>query len=73
MTLRCVLDGLILHAQLRAADPPVIVCDGDESFVLEAVEAMYYELVEATEHEQWEVEHFYRLLRRAADFRRQAA
>jgi hypothetical protein len=34
---------------------------------------VYYELVEATEHEQWEVEHFYRLLRRAADFRLQAA
>jgi len=63
----------MLDAELRTAVPPVIVCDGEESFVLEAIEAVYYELVEATEHEQWEVEHFYRLLRRAADFRRQAA
>jgi hypothetical protein len=63
----------MLHAQLSAYVPPVVVNDGDESFVLEAIEAVYYELVEATEHEQWEVEHFYRLLRRAADFRLQAA
>lgn len=73
MTLRCVLDGLMLHAELRPTALHLVVYDGDESFVLEAVEALYYELVEADECERRQVERVYRLLRRAADFRRRAA
>ena len=73
MILRCVLDDLLLPAEMRPAVPPLVVHDGDESFVLEAVEAVYYELVEATEEERVIVQHHYRLLRLAADFRRLAA
>lgn len=73
MTLRCVLDGLLLVAELRPAFPPLLVYDGDESFALEAVEAVYYELVAATEEELRCVERCYRMLRRAPDFRRLAA
>jgi hypothetical protein len=43
--------------------------DGEEAFVLEAVEALYYELVSATRDELLGLECArYRLLRRAADF-----
>jgi hypothetical protein len=73
VTLRCVLDDLLLSAELRAALPRLVVYDGDESFALEAVEALYYELVAATEEELYQVQRCYRLLRRAADFRRLAA
>lgn len=69
MTLRCVLDGLLLPAILDQGQPPLVAWDGDEAFALEAVEAMYYELVEATLEEVLELERsYYRLLRRAADF-----
>lgn len=73
MTLRCVLDDLLYGADLRNGVPPLVVYDGDESFVLEAVEATYYELVAATEDECRLIRRAYRLLRLAADFRRLAA
>lgn len=70
MTLRCLLDGLILYATLHAEPPRVVVFDGEESFSLEAVEALYYELVAATCEEVLGLERAsFRLLRRAADFR----
>ncbi len=69
MTLRCLLDGLLLPAYLDQGQPPLIAIDGDEAFALEAVEAMYYELVEATAEEVLDLERsYYRLLRRARDF-----
>jgi hypothetical protein len=67
------LDGLLLPAELRTGVPPVVVYDGDESFPLEAVEALYYELVEATDEEYRLVGRYYRLLKVAADYRRIAA
>jgi hypothetical protein len=73
VTLRCVLDDLLLPAELRAGVPPVLVFDGDESFLLEAVEALYYELVEATDDERRIVQRHYRLLKLACDYRRAAA
>jgi hypothetical protein len=70
MTLRCVLDGLLLSAQLWAGEPRLLAFDGDEAFAVEAVEAMYYELVSATAEEVLDLERArYRLLRRAPDFR----
>jgi hypothetical protein len=71
--LRCVLDGLLLRAELRAGVLPIVVYDGDEAFVLEAVEAVYYELLTATEEECAIAQRSYRLLRLADDFRRVAA
>ncbi len=69
MTLRCLLDGLLLPAELRLADPALVAHDGDESFGVEAIEAAYYELVSATEDEVLGLERAaYRLLRRAEDF-----
>ena len=69
MTLRCVLDGLILQGQVGADDPSVVAYDGHEPFVLEALEALYYELVSATADELMRLERgHYRLLRRASDF-----
>jgi hypothetical protein len=69
MTLRCVLDGLLLSAQLWAGEPRLLAFDGDEPFALEALEAVYYELVSATEEEVLDLERArYRLLRRAPDF-----
>ncbi len=73
MVLRCTIDGLLLHAELRPAFPPVVAYDGDEAFVLEIVEALYYELVAATEEERLALQRYYRLLRLAPDFRRLAA
>jgi hypothetical protein len=68
--IRCLLDGLLLDATVRA-DPPILLAfDGDEAFVMEAVEALHYELVSATREELLGLERAcYRLLRRAADFR----
>jgi hypothetical protein len=69
VTLRCLLDGLLLHAALRAEHPLVVAYDGDEAFGLEAIEALYYELVAATPQEVMGLERArYRLLRRAEDF-----
>lgn len=70
MTLRCLLDGLLLSAVVAAGHPAVEAYDGDEAFRLEAVEAVYYEVVRATRAEWLALEcAHYRLLRRAADFR----
>lgn len=69
MTLRCLLDGLLLPAHLREGFPALIAYDGEESFALEALEARYYEVVSATREEWLRLEQAqYRLLRRAEDF-----
>jgi hypothetical protein len=68
--LRCVLDGLLLHAILYPEPPTLLAFDGDEPFALEAIEALYYEVVAATREELLALERAcFRLLRRAADFR----
>jgi hypothetical protein len=67
--LRCTLDGLLLDAMLCPHTDELVAFDGDESFVMEAVEALYYELVAATSEELLGLERArYRLLRRAQDF-----
>ncbi|MFO0810695.1 MAG: hypothetical protein U0746_18865 [Gemmataceae bacterium] len=71
MTLRCVIDGLLLPADVYR-DGPVVAHDGDEAFGLEAVEAIYYEVVAATADELLEVTPRYRMLRIAPDFRKVA-
>jgi hypothetical protein len=69
VTLRCLLDGLLLPARLQGGKSPLVAYDGDESFVMEALEAVYYEVVAATVEEWLGLEQGrYRLLRRAADF-----
>lgn len=68
MTLRCILDGLLLPAEI-VTGTAVVAWDGDESFEMEALEALYYEMVEATEEELVRLERGrYRLLKRAPDF-----
>lgn len=70
MVLRCVIDGLLLPAELSSEVPALVAYDGDEGFRLEAVEAMFYELVSATWDEVLLLQRAgYRLLRTAADFR----
>jgi hypothetical protein len=49
------------------------VFDGDESFLLKPLEAIYYELVAATDVERLLIQHRYRLLRTAGDYRQVAA
>jgi hypothetical protein len=74
VTLRCILDGLLLPAYLDQGQPPLIAFDGDEGFAVEAIEAVYYELVEASEEELIDLERsYYRLLRRADDFQQMEA
>jgi hypothetical protein len=73
VVLRCVLDELLLRAEIDADTPRIVVYDGEESFLLESVEALYYELVIATDAERLMIEGRYRLLRTAADFHREAA
>jgi hypothetical protein len=74
VTLRCVIDGLLLPATLWAGRPPLLAWDGDESFGLEAVEALYYEVVSATRSELLGLERArYRLLRLANDFQQDEA
>jgi hypothetical protein len=69
VTIRCLLDGLLLYATLQTEPTTLRAFDGDESFVMEAVEALYYELVSATFEELLGLERArYRLLRRGADF-----
>ncbi len=69
MTLRCILDGLLLDAELRIDSSRLIVWDGDEPFVLEAVEALFYEIVMATREELLGLQRArYRLLFWASDF-----
>ena len=69
MILRCVLDGLLLPAELASDTPPLIAYDGDEGFRVEAVEALFYEVVSATRDELVRLQSAgYRLLRIADDF-----
>ncbi len=69
VTLRCTLDNLLLHAEILPGMGELVAFDGEEPFVMEAVEAMYYELVAATPQEVLELERArYRLLRKAPDF-----
>ena len=62
-----------IRDELGASRPVIealIAWDGEESFALDAVEAMYYEVVSATVSEWVGLERArYRLLRRADDFR----
>jgi hypothetical protein len=68
--LRCVLDGLLLPAEFSSGAPALVAYDGDEGFRLEAVEALFYELVSATWDEVRLLQRAgYRLLRTADDFR----
>jgi hypothetical protein len=72
--IRCTLDGLMLQAEMHPTRDALVVFDGDEAFVMEAVEAVFYELVSATAEELLQLERArYRLLRRAEDFRRTEA
>jgi hypothetical protein len=73
VVLRCVVDGLLMPAEMASGAARLIVFDGDESFIMEAVEALHYELVAASADERLEVLGHYRLLRTAADFRAVAA
>jgi hypothetical protein len=73
LVLRCLIDDLLLPAEIQPGADRIVVYDGDESFLLEYVEAMYYEIVAATEDERLTIQRNYRLLRTAADFRRVAA
>ena len=59
----------MLDAAVAGGGAPVTAYDGDEAFGLEAVEALYYEIVSADAEELLRLEraHF-RLLRRADDF-----
>jgi hypothetical protein len=67
--LRCVLDDLLLEAQFIPDAGKLEVFDGEESFVLEALEAVYYEVVLATKEDLIALERAgLRLLRRADDF-----
>ena len=69
MTIRCLLDGLLLDARVGAGAAPVTAYDGDEAFDLEAVEALFYEIVSAHPQELLSLEQArYRLLRVADDF-----
>jgi hypothetical protein len=69
VTIRCLLDGLLLNAIVGGREGPVTAYDGDEAFGMEAIEAAYYEIVEADADELLGLEqvHF-RLLHRADDF-----
>jgi len=67
--LRCILDGLLLPAEFASGGPPVMAYDGVEGFRLEAVEALFYELVSATGDEIVLLQRAgYRLLRISEDF-----
>jgi hypothetical protein len=68
--LRCVLDGLLLPAEVRPDTSALVAYDGDEPFRMEALEAMFYELVSATCEEIVRLQQCgFRLLRFASDFR----
>jgi hypothetical protein len=74
MMLRCVLDGLLLRAEMCPHSNRLIAIDGAEAFPLEAVEALYYELVAASCNEILLLQQAgYRLLRFAGDFQFQTA
>jgi hypothetical protein len=68
--IRCTLDGLLLDAEMDPAGAALVAFDGEEPFVMEAVEALLYELVSATAEELLQLQRArYRLLRLANDFR----
>jgi hypothetical protein len=70
MLLRCQIDQSLLPAYPETGG--LIAWDGMESFILERVEAIYYELLSATLEEQlWLERNGYRLLKPAADFHRE--
>jgi hypothetical protein len=72
--LRCLLDGLLLPAEFDPGAPPLVAYDGAEGFRVEAVEALFYELVSANGDELLLLQQAgYRLLRVADDFRGAAA
>jgi hypothetical protein len=67
--IRCVLDGLLLPAEFRPDTAGLVAHDGDEAFRMEAVEAIFYEVVSATRDEILRLQGSgYRLLRFAEDF-----
>jgi len=67
--LRCTLDGLLLPARMLSTGQ-LVACDGDEYFVMDAMEAIYYEVAAASREELLQLEQaHYRLLRAAADCR----
>ena len=69
MTIRCLLDGLLLPATLEQGFPALVARDGEEAFGVQALEAGFYELVRATVDEVIGLEiTSYRLLRRSDDF-----
>ncbi len=69
MIVRCVLDGLLLPARWSPGKSSLVVYDGEESFSLEAVEALFYEVVSATRGEILRLQQEgYRLLPLAEDF-----
>jgi hypothetical protein len=69
MTLRCVLDGFLLHAEIPHGSHGLLAYDGDEGFEMEALEALFYEVVSASGEELLRLEEaHYRLLRCAPDF-----
>jgi hypothetical protein len=69
VTIRCTLDGLLLPARIDPSRGALVALDGDEPFILESLEALFYELVSATRDEIILLQRArYRLLRIAADF-----
>jgi hypothetical protein len=70
MILRCTIDRLLLRAIRHPITSKIVAFDSGESFEMERVEAMHYELVAASADDiLWLEKVGYRLLRRAADFR----
>ena len=60
---------LLLPAEVLPDEGKLVAYDGDEGFIMESVEALYYEVVAATPAEILALERArYRLLRRAFDF-----
>ena len=67
--IRCTLDGLMLDADWLERAQVLRAYDGAEPFLMDALEARFYQLVSATPQEMLILERSrYRLLRRAADF-----
>jgi hypothetical protein len=72
VTLRCLVDGLLLPARLGPGCLALVAWDGEEAFTLEAMEALFYEVVSATHEELLGLQRAcYRLLRLAPDFQPQ--
>jgi hypothetical protein len=69
VVIRCLVDGLLLPASLRGGESSLVAYDGEDRFTMEAVEAVFYEVVSATRAELLGLERArYRLLRQAEDF-----